>query len=667
MTHTRPSNAPADPDETVPEYLARYAPRKLNRDQWERFRGDFVGLIEAAKPPTPRAAAVLCSVLADFLRFSLASHPSIELAAALTDLHVGRYIAGLTCGKGTRQMRKTNLMLLVNTVHSLPRVRKTRRTPRFAPLTPDELLSMVPVLRGAPDGIRARIWHDVASGIATGSVGHEADHCTITIHADLVYVTSPTGQTSPLGPWQVALSRLAHELEIADDVTIAGHQESAHWLKAAGIDLGPTRLRVAWGASIANWSGLTPSEFLRRKGLPGGALDLCALADGLPAWDETLALLRGTGVSNAPWPAAGTVRRDPRSSADPSRGSGSSHVPSAITPKLSKSDARKMRAAIASGAESEPDPLPDKNATYLAAFKPAAASTRSESEQVKCKEAVTAVMRRAHHIAGEANFAKHCSDVAALATWALSSGQSLDWRSLMDHGQIHAYAKSCPPGLSEKHLAQRMRRLKALARHVNPGTSAPPAPPAVPHTAVKDPYTEAEMAVIERLVRNQPKASVRRQLSAIIGLCRGAGAGSTDLRYAFAWDVQDDGDGGLQVVLGPPDDRRVVPVRRRYEDYLRQGLAGLRPSDPILGKVPTRRNIANDIVARAEVLGTDTPRIEASRLRSTWLADLMTEPIPLGLLLQAAGLKSARSLTDILAWLPDQTVDSATLLRGGEQ
>lgn len=283
MTPTRPSNAPADPDEKVPEYLARYAPRKLNRDQWERFRDDFVGLIEAAKPPKPRAAAVLCSVLADFLRFCLASHPSIEVAAALTDLHVGRYIAGLTCGEGTRQMRKTNLMLLVNTVHSLPRVRKTRRTPRFASLTPDELLSMVPVLRGAPDGIRARIWHDVASGIATGSVGHEADHRTITLHADLVYVTSPTGQTSPLGPWQVALIRLAHELEIADDVTIAGHKESAHWLKAAGIDLGPTpgarasptgraQLRAnssgARGCPVVHWTSLRWLTDFRRGTRP---------------------------------------------------------------------------------------------------------------------------------------------------------------------------------------------------------------------------------------------------------------------------------------------------------------------------------------------------------------------------------------------------------------
>lgn len=57
-------------------------------------------------------------------------------------------------------------------------------------------------------------------------------------------------------------------------------------------------------------------------------------------------------------------------------------------------------------------------------------------------------------------------------------------------------------------------------------------------------------------------------------------------------------------------------------------------------------------------------------MRATWLADLMTDSIPIAVILQAAGLKSARTLVDLLPhlgpWcelkrLPSETIEQ---LRG---
>jgi hypothetical protein len=58
------------------------------------------------------------------------------------------------------------------------------------------------------------------------------------------------------------------------------------------------------------------------------------------------------------------------------------------------------------------------------------------------------------------------------------------------------------------------------------------------------------------------------------------------------------------------------------------------------------------------------PSVCASRLRATWLADLLTEPIPLAMILRAAGLQSARTISELMPhidpWLQDKGLASDT-------
>ncbi|HVB51341.1 MAG TPA: hypothetical protein VND89_06365, partial [Acidimicrobiales bacterium] len=44
---------------------------------------------------------------------------------------------------------------------------------------------------------------------------------------------------------------------------------------------------------------------------------------------------------------------------------------------------------------------------------------------------------------------------------------------------------------------------------------------------------------------------------------------------------------------------------------------------------------------------------DAARLRSTWLVACMSAPVPLGALLRASGLRSARSLVDLVGYCPE--------------
>jgi len=83
--------------------------------------------------------------------------------------------------------------------------------------------------------------------------------------------------------------------------------------------------------------------------------------------------------------------------------------------------------------------------------------------------------------------------------------------------------------------------------------------------------------------------------------------------------------------------------------------------------VRNRKNIAGEITSRVVALGKDAPHIEASRLRTTWIAELMGEAIPVQVILHAAGLKGARTLTDLARrYTQDEISAHFGLLKGDE-
>lgn len=330
------------------------------------------------------------------------------------------------------------------------------------------------------------------------------------------------------------------------------------------------------------------------------------------------------------------------------------------TRRPNASAARRRAAQLRDRVTAPPPPLPPRNAEYLATFAP---QSIPAAQRDRGRAAVVAVMQRADHIVGHANFVKHTSDVTKLVAWAIADQRDLGWQALMSHDLIHDFARDPRSGVSEGHRADRMRRLKALASHLNTGLDAPPKPAPVAHRTVRAPYTPAEDAAIIAIARTQPSTRTRRQMCALVGLCRGAGCGAEELRHVHAHHINDRGPDGIDVTLGTGDTQRTVPVRRDYEDLVRIGITGLNPTDLVIGRVPDRRNVAASVVAQAVILGT-APKIDASRLRTTWIAELMIKPIPIATILAAAGLKSARTLTDLIGLLGDRLPATPDTLRG---
>jgi len=271
-------------------------------------------------------------------------------------------------------------------------------------------------------------------------------------------------------------------------------------------------------------------------------------------------------------------------------------------------------------------------------------------------------------LTGAESVRKHCRHLAGLARYGLEHGVDLTVAALLTTSVINEYIQASKGTLSEGLRAERRRRLLALASNANPGPDTPVKVAPLSHIAVKACYTPAEAGAIISVSQTQPTPAKTRALCAVVGLGLGAGLDSMDLRHLEIRHVVDEGDAGILVHV-PGKRARIVPVRRALEPLVRIAIADRAAESLVIGVKKDRGNIASRAVEGAALFGV--PHIEQSRLRSTWLADLMTDPIPVGLILKAAGLQSARSLADLIPhvdpWLEHKgyRVDGDPELRGG--
>lgn len=273
-------------------------------------------------------------------------------------------------------------------------------------------------------------------------------------------------------------------------------------------------------------------------------------------------------------------------------------------------------------------------------------------------------------LSGGESVRKHCTHLSELAAYALDRGMPLDLPTVMTTPFIDEYVRLGMADSSDRLKAGRRTRLLALAANVNPGPNSPARPTPLGHVSVKPCYTPTELAVIRRVCQAQPTAIKTRDLSIVVGLGAGAGGDSVDLRALNVRHVEDLGELGLQVRFQGPRPR-LVPVRFAFEAIVRSTVAGRNPNELLLGKKQDRRNTAARAVEVAALY--KVPHIEPARLRATWLADLMTDTVPIGLILQAAGLKSARTLAELLPhlgpWLEHKGLSTTpdNVLRGGSR
>ncbi len=300
---------------------------------------------------------------------------------------------------------------------------------------------------------------------------------------------------------------------------------------------------------------------------------------------------------------------------------------------------------------SAPPPLTEPLERFLSSYRPQIEPDTWHA----CRPVVVEAARR-YAPTGKDSLEKILYALSREAAWAAKNGIPLTLEELLSANRIEAFVNTGLPELNDGSRASVRSRLRRVAARlqVDPSFALPKA--VLGHRDVAPPYTSAEISIILSLIKMQPPVA-RAKLAVAVALGLGAGISATDLRDLHKSHVIDHGGRGIEIRV-PGTRPRTIWVLPAYEELLRAGIQTVKPTQHVLGRSAIAKNTISDLYAQATAADSRID-IAQGRLRNTWLAYLMTQPIPLSVLLPAAGLSSARTLTELLPFvLPDGEVDT---------
>ena len=406
------------------------------------------------------------------------------------------------------------------------------------------------------------------------------------------------------------------------------------------------------------WTGLA------RQLRAGGSLSVL-LGEQCPNGGVT-GTVNGVRQAAAALAAAGDV--DPKAVTQMDTPTSPAATPKRTPKPTSKPVSRAARLAAAKAAmtaATEPSPRPQippldaPVAAAIAAFRP----LKTDCDVWVQIEKVTREALTAYRPASPKWVSSHGGWVSRYVAWVASRADSavgdadgLTVQSLCTEGLVEAYLAGPLSGAS----VQTRSSVRTVLRRVVRNVAGTPTPERIGHQPVQPPYAPAECAAMVRLARNQPTGARRRALSAVVALGLGAGLDARDQRRVAPEDVSrvDVGDGTTVTVVAVRGPRpRTVVMRQAYVGLLAEAVAlhaeqGRAASAPLFGLVESRHNVVCAVTGSSVTATGRGVEVSAARLRATWLVAAMCAPVPLAMLLNAAGLRSARTLADLLAYCP---------------
>jgi hypothetical protein len=323
----------------------------------------------------------------------------------------------------------------------------------------------------------------------------------------------------------------------------------------------------------------------------------------------------------------------------------------------SRASIRRQRVAVLAVRAQGAGPLPKEFLQWLDRYAPTGAA---KTHWATLRPFVQDVLQRTP-MRGAVDLQKRTSDLAQFAAWLRVTGVPLDPSIAMVRPQVDEYCRTGMPESIRKSRSDRRGRLRRIADHVNP-EAAPRRGQSIPREPLRAPYTPDEVAGILRAIMVQPTPTMVRQLCVCVGFGLGAGIDSSDLKLLFPRDVQTTPDGIRVSIAGR--NPRTVWVRRELEGVVARGLQGADPRMPLIGFDTACHNVTSRIFDRVTWVG-GLPKLDQNRLRTTWIAWLMQRPVPMSVICTAAGLKSTRTLFDLLKHIDTTTTTSADLRDGG--
>jgi integrase len=276
-----------------------------------------------------------------------------------------------------------------------------------------------------------------------------------------------------------------------------------------------------------------------------------------------------------------------------------------------------------------------------------------------------------------ADFARHAVGAAApssparaqallfatgrLAAFGQEVGLELCTETLLSEASIECFILRGTAGLSPASVRTIRTNLRALSRALD--AHREPLPTRLARERAKPPYTPAQIEGYLRLAEAQSTQALRMRALALICLGAGSGIVAGELRHVRGEHVMQRCGGVIVRVAGQR--ARVVPVLAHFHEPLLDAAAFAGEHLITGGRDPGRRNIT-DALCRTLSADSSLPRLQAGRLRSSWLCACAQE-IGLGAFMAAAGVVCSQRLGDIAASLP--AVDEAQMvaLLGGHR
>lgn len=639
---------------SIDAYLDRYAPGNGYFGNWHRLRPGVLALVRSMNPQTQESASQNLSALSRVLEVEAPLNPEATLYELFSDINITRLairLNSLPRSRGNRTQTVKIVTRLHRALHNLPPLTAETLQERLPTLPVskieiEELLNVHLKKPGRTRNIKHQVLRRLIMARIAGLCGEKADAAKLVFNGDrLVAILDSKGRERALAlnkhPYLVALATPDLENFIAP--TFLAMSE---WMRKRGLSYFWPRLRDDYLVEMIDGSEPALVQ-LRRIGFTEHDLSRLELRWMQSSIEVPQNILRFRTIYrqieceqlDADHDLS-QPHHDVRLEAEPAMVMNAS-----IGSKPSKAMAKRIAAQYREQSSGAPKPLSKDQTSYVQNF--VCKSVKLEERYV-AKKVFVEIMGRAAHIKSMANFKKNASAVSGLIAWAIMMNRSLLWSDLMNHDVIHDYTRYWELSGYTDNKAHELRNLKLLASNLNPGLSAPPRVKAIGHKAVANPYSAAEMAAIVRIAQVQGDASLARQVAFILGACRGAGAAASELRDLTGSSIQDLGDGGLLITLGSDEHRRTIPIRQDWEETMRRGIEGLKPNSLALGQKHNRRNIAGEIFERTVGLGSNAPKLDAGRLRTTYIAELMSEAIPIQVILHATGLLSARTLGDLV-------------------
>ena len=641
----RPATATGDTWAEIVDHVDNYRSEVLSDSQHDRFGPRMRELVLAAQPLSRVDARAMLGSLALMLADTDLGDCTVD--ESLSDANVAAW-SNRVSSKRSSMRTMTNhvgrIARLQRVLRGLPgRIRKygSGRL-RPAGFSDEELLELV--------------------GAACGRGEHAARGFAVALGLGRLDVVSGTF-TNEQGQWWLVQQNGSRQWVLGIVGEVAG-------------SLGDCRVRdgdVAAFRAAASAAGIHVDVAKSRQTFRSLALDIAIparqLLDGFAlsfsAIESVLVHLGAVDVTAAdvqaqlrgPKVAACALATTAHAATRPPSSGGSRERRMAKSRKVSYAAVQRLAAQIREQA-TQPTSLPDNLQQLVDTYEPIDLTTATWSA---IRPVFLDVITRGQ-IRGIESFKKHRVVIAGFLAWLYEQHRPLDTSSTFTYQTIDAYYIDGLTGMEDSTRNDYRSRLKNLARKLNPGLESP-IPASGGHVSVRAGYSTAEEAAIQRVALRQRRDEVRRRVCIIVGLAGGGGLDAIDIKHQHTSGIIDQGDDGIIVHIAGPKARTVV-IRRSYEDLVRAGLEGLRASELVLRN--SGRNTTNPVglaLDKAESFD-DTPNIDVSRLRSTWLSWLMCEPVPLRIVLQVAGLKSARTLADLLPHLPASENDLGWLRDG---